>query len=231
MEVPQSVLGEIAIRSGRHLASIDVGTLIRRLVLFERVIVKSFRLCDLPLLVRTFGKTGFEHLLNSGILKFCCEFTCIIIDINVGGRRSVPAEHFTLGTADAADRDGILHRELRGLQSISGLKQKERSAMEQAVWNSLIRPPKTFGADLLWQIEADLRVNSPSLKAGILDQLKKELPRFHWSGVQSGGLCEDGYRAPPESSRPVVRRVSRVLHQITRDMARSFCQQNETHAF
>ncbi len=184
MDVRQSVLGEIATRSGPHLASVDVGVLIRRLVLFDRVVVKSFRLRELPLLVRTFGKTGFEQLLNSGVLKFCCEFTCVVTDFHRNGVRSVPAEHFTFGTADAADREGVLRGELRGLQSVSGLKNNERSAIEEAVWNSLVRPQKTFGADLLQQIDADLRANSPLLKAGILDQLQKELPSFDWSHAQ-----------------------------------------------
>lgn len=65
MDVRQAVLGEIAIRSGREVAFIDVGVLVRRLILFDKVIVRSYRLRELPLLVRTFGKTGIQELLNS----------------------------------------------------------------------------------------------------------------------------------------------------------------------
>jgi hypothetical protein len=174
LDVRQAVLGEIAIRSGWEVASIDVGALIRRLILFDRVIVRSFRLREIPLLVRTFGKTGIQELLHSGVLKFCCEFTCVICDIHQNGIRSVPAEHFTFGIVDAKDRDGVLRKELRGLQSVAGLKNSERDAIEQAVWTSLVRPPGTFGADLLQQIDTDLRTNSPSLKTGILDELRRE---------------------------------------------------------
>ena len=174
MDVRQAVLGEIAIRSGRDVASIDVGVLVRRLILFNTVIVRSFRLRELPLLVRTFGKTGIQELLQSGVLKFCCEFTSVITDIHRNGVRFAPAEHFTFGIAAAADRDGDLRKELRGLQGVAGLKNNERNAIEEAVWNSLVRPPDTFGADLLQQIDTDLRTNSPSLKAAILDQLRQE---------------------------------------------------------
>ncbi len=178
MDIRQTVLGEIGIRSGHELEFIDIGVLIRRLVLFDRVIVKSFRLRELPLLVRTFGKTGIQDLLASGVLQFSCEFTTIITDIHLNGVRSEPAEHFTFGITSAADRDGVLRKELLRLQSVTGLKNDERRAIEQAVWNSLVRPPDTFGADLLSQVDADLRTNSPALTAGILGQLREECRRL-----------------------------------------------------
>ncbi|MGD0295297.1 MAG: hypothetical protein ABSB30_15735 [Terracidiphilus sp.] len=174
MDIRQTVLGEIAIRSGQELASIDLGVLIRRLILFDRVIVKSFRLRELPLLVRAFGKTGIQELLASGVLQLSCEFTSIITDIHLNGVRSEPAEHFTFGIVSAVNRDGDLRKELLRLQSVTGLKNIERNAIEQATWNSLVRPPDTFGTDLLRQVDVDLRTNSPSLKAGILDQLSRE---------------------------------------------------------
>lgn len=172
MDIRQTVLGEIAIRSGQELASIDLGVLIRRLILFDRVVVKSFRLRELPLLVRAFGKAGIQELLASGVLRLNCEFTSIITDIHLNGVRSEPPAHFTFGIATAADRDGDLRKELLRLQSVTGLKNNERNAIEQAVWNSLVRPPETFGTDLLRQVDVDLRTNSPALRAGILDQLR-----------------------------------------------------------
>lgn len=171
MDIRQSVLGEIAIRSDQELESVDLGVLIRRLVLFDRVVVKSFRLRELPMLARTFGKVGIQELLGSGILNLCCEFTGVVIEIHRNGIRSEPPDHFTFGIATAADRDGDLRKELVRLQSVPGLKNNERGAIEEAVWNSLIRPPEKFGADLLRQIDADLRTNTPVLKAAILNQL------------------------------------------------------------
>lgn len=178
MDIRQTVLGEIAIRSGQEMTSIDLGVLIRRLILFDKVIVRSFRLRELPSLVQTFGKTGIRELLHSGALKFCCEFTSLVTDVHRNGVRSVPAEHFTFGIVNAANRDGDLRKELRALQSIAGLKNDERNAIEQAAWSSMVRPPETFGADLLQQVDADIRANSPSLKIGILNQLRQEFKHF-----------------------------------------------------
>jgi hypothetical protein len=172
MNVRQSVLGEVAVRSGQHLSSVDVGALIRRLILFDRVIVKSFRLREVPVLVRVFGKAGFSQLLESGLLQFSCEFTSLIIDISRGGVRHVPLNHFSFGTADAADRDGTLKAELRCLQSISGLKNPERASLEEVIWKSVVRPPTTYAKDLLQQIDHDLRTNTPALKAAVIEQLR-----------------------------------------------------------
>jgi len=177
MDVRHAIFGEISIRTGQHLASIDLGVLIRRLILFDSVVVKSFRLRELPLLVKTFGKTGIQDLLNSEALKLSCEFTSVITDVHRNGVRSVPPEHFTFGIVNAANREDTLRKELRGLQTIPGLKNRERRDIEEAAWNSLVRPPSSFGTDLLQQIDFDFRTNSPSLRAGILAQLEKKLGR------------------------------------------------------
>ncbi|MGO8719556.1 MAG: hypothetical protein ACLQMO_10095 [Acidobacteriaceae bacterium] len=215
MEVRQSVLGEIAIRSGQHLTSVDLGALIRQLVLFDRVIVKSFRLRELRLLVRTFGKKGIQELLSSGALKFCCEFTGLVADFKLNGVRTLPADHFTFGIADAAHRDDDLRKELRALQSVPDLKNNERDAIEEALWNSLIRPPNTFGTDILGQLDSDLRTNSPSLQAAILNQM-------HEQNIGSG----DAGDHPLVSVEETQERVFHIKTNILQDFGLS---PEETH--
>jgi hypothetical protein len=68
MNVRQSVLGEVAVRSGLRLSAVDIGSLVRRLILFDKVIVKSFRLREMPVLVRAFGKDGFGERVRIGLL-------------------------------------------------------------------------------------------------------------------------------------------------------------------
>src|SRR5579859_1768245 len=172
MNVRQSVLGQIAVLSVRHLETVDVGSLVRRLLLFDRVIVKSFRLREIPTLVRTFQKTGFTELINSGLLQFTCEFTCIITDINRGGIRQVPINHFTFGTADSANREHELKKELVALQAISGLKNSDRAALEETVWRSIVRPPGTYAKDLLAQLDHDIRTNAPVLRQALIERIR-----------------------------------------------------------
>lgn len=177
MDFRQSVLGEIANRSSRHVTSIDVGLLIRRLILFDRVIVRSYRLRELPLLIKVFGKSGIQELLNSGALKLCCEFATVITDIHRNGKRSTAPEHFTFGMVDLANREAELSKQLALLQRVPGLKNSERAQIEKLVWDSMVRPPVTFGADLLKQVDTDLRSNSTLLRAAIFEQLRK-LPNW-----------------------------------------------------
>ncbi len=227
MDIRQAVLGEIAIRSDQELASVDLGALIRRLVIFDQVVVKSYRLRELPMLVRTFGKTGIQDLLGSGILKLCCEFTTIITDIHRNGVRSEPLEHFTFGVVTAADRDGDLRKELVRLQGVPGLKNDQRSAIEQAVWGSLIRPPETFGADLLRQIDTDLRTNTPVLRSAILNQLGGMVNQADWASRQleidveeprervfhiKSGIAKEFGKSPEETHHLLQRSVTAVVN-------------------
>lgn len=172
MEIRQSVFGEIAIHSGAQVSGVDFGNLLRRLLLFDTVTVKSVRLREIPFVVRTFGKTGFLQLLESGVLKISCEFTSIITGFARNGVRSLPLSHFKFGVVDAAERETTLKAELRSLQGIPGLGNAAREAMEATILTGLIRPPSDYGAQIRKQIESDLRTNSPALKAAITEQAK-----------------------------------------------------------
>jgi hypothetical protein len=184
MNVRQSILGEIATRSGQAIASVDVGALVRRLTLFDKVIVKSFRLREIPFLVRAFGKNGFATLLKSGLLRFNCNFNAVIVDLSRDGVRHLPLNHFSFAMAHATDPDGALRSELRCLQSITGLKNQERASLEEAIWSSLVWEPPTYRQNLLDQIDSDLRTNTPALKAALLDRLRIEFSSSNFDLAQ-----------------------------------------------
>jgi hypothetical protein len=175
MSFRRSVLGEIGTRDAQRLVGVDIGALVRRLLLFDRTIVKSFRLHEVPLLVRTFGKVGFSHLLDSGLLGFSCGFTTLGVDFSRGGIRPIPLDHFMFGIVSAANPDADLKAELRSLQSIPGLKNPERASLAETVWRSLVKQPATYGQELLDQVESDLRRNTPALKLALVERLKAEL--------------------------------------------------------
>jgi hypothetical protein len=206
MNIRQSVLGEVAVRSGPRLSGVDLGSLVRRLILFDKVIIKSFRLREMPVLVRAFGKDGFAELIKLGLLRFSCEFTTLILDVSRDGVRHVPLEHFSFGRAEAADREKDLRKELVALQGISGLKNRERASLEDTIWGSLIRPPKTFGDDLLAQLDSDIRANTPALRRAVLDRLKAKL------GV---------HELPADVHIEVEETAHRVFH-IKNDLAASY---------
>lgn len=174
MNIRESVLGEIAARSGQTVSSVDVGVLVRRLILFDKVIIRSFRLREIPILVGAFGDSGFATLLKSGLLRFSCNFNAVIVDVSRNGVRHVPLNHFSFGMAHAANPEADLRSELRCLQSITGLKNRERASLEEAIWNSLAWEPPAYRQNLLDQIDTDLRTNTPALRLALLGRLRTE---------------------------------------------------------
>ena len=163
MEIQQSVFGEIAQHEGARVDSVDIGALVRRLILFDRVIIKSVRLRELPALVKAFGKTGLQDLLASGLLKLSYEPIGIVTDVHLNGVRPLPFEYFSFGISEAAERDELLQKEMGALRQVSGLKNQDRDAIEEAVWNSIVRPAASFGQDLLQQFDSDIRLRALSL--------------------------------------------------------------------
>ena len=178
MDVRQSVIGEIAMQRHLTVERVDTGVLVRRLLLFDRVIVKSRGLYEIPFLVRAFGSNGFLELIESGILKLSCEFTALIRDIHRNGVRHVPLNHFSFGIMDVPNRDEIIRRGLVGLQGISGLKNPDRQLIEATSTASLLRPAPGHFERIMGQLEADLRTNSPSLRGAVLQRLSQGHPAF-----------------------------------------------------
>jgi hypothetical protein len=207
MNIRQAVFGQIAINPREEIFDVDVGALLRRLLLFETVIVESLGLRETAALVRTFGKAGFLHLFNSGILKISAEFTFLITDIAQNGVRTLPLSHFSFGVATLSDRKVGLRRGLTLLQGVPGLKNQERIAMEEILISGLTRPGADYGAQLQAQVESDIRNNTPALAAAIREQLHKrfgaELPAF---ALQVEEVSERAFHVI--SDLPTVFRIS-----------------------
>jgi hypothetical protein len=68
MDIRRSVLGDIATCSGQTVSSVDVGVLVRRLILFDKVMVRSFRLVagaiDSFLVDRVLPRSGIVAFLT-----------------------------------------------------------------------------------------------------------------------------------------------------------------------
>jgi hypothetical protein len=177
MEVRQSVFGEIVTRVDNHISGVDIDALVRRLLLFDRVIIKSVGLQELPFLVRAFGKQGLLDLQKSGLLQISCESVMTILDVARNGVRELPLCQFSFGMAEIAEREKKLRRDLTPLQGVPGLKNPDRIELEDYVISQLVRPPDNYKSELQLQIEADLRNNTPALKTGLEMQITSQLGR------------------------------------------------------
>jgi hypothetical protein len=174
MSVRRRVIGEVAVRDGVYVSEVDVAALVRRLILFDEVIIKSVGLRELSFLVRAFGKSGLITALQSGILHFSCEFTCLIEGIAINGVPNLPPDQYSFGIAEGQDREALLKPGFVSLQSVSGLKNAERGAIEEAVRGAIVRQTPSFGSDMQLQVEHDLRTNTPALQASILHILSEQ---------------------------------------------------------
>jgi hypothetical protein len=178
MNIRQSVFGEIANRTGGVVSGVDVEALLRRFILFDSVVIKSDTLREVPFLIRAFGKSGFQQLLETGVLRISCEQIGVITGMKRDGVPTVPPSHFTFGMFEIANRDERLRGSLRSLQGIPGLKNRERELMEEAIMSRLERPPSDYKIQLQAQIESDVRSNTPALRVAIQKRLQQEFGEF-----------------------------------------------------
>ncbi|MGC1413713.1 MAG: hypothetical protein WA817_00405 [Candidatus Acidiferrum sp.] len=172
MSIRQHVLGEVAIRSGLNVSGADIEGLLRRLLLFESVTIKSVRLRELPYLVRAFGKDGFLQLVASDVLKISCEISGIISPLAKNGVRALPFCHFSFGKYEIENREAFLRSELRALQGVPGLKNVDRETVEGIVLAKLVRPPSEYMQKVLDQLETDLRTGTPALRIATNERIK-----------------------------------------------------------
>jgi hypothetical protein len=177
MNVRQSILGEIATPSGRTISAIDVGGLVRRLLLFDRVVIKSFVLKELPVLIQAFGRTGFAALMEVGLLQFTFPTTAVIVEVALNGVRRLPLDHFSFGTGQVIEIDKKARSGLQFLQGIPGLKSQERAGLEERIWKSILWQPSAYSTDLLSQADQDVRSNTPALRAALAQRIPIELGR------------------------------------------------------
>jgi hypothetical protein len=164
-----------------RITRVDIGSLVRRLILFEKVLLRSIRFRELPALVRTFGESGLRSLIDADLLQFFCDELSPITDLAMNGVRTLPPFHFNVGIARLADPPDKLRREFHALQTISGLKNSQRAAIEEIVWNSQVRYSNDFGDVLLKHIDNELLSSSPALKVGMLEQLRRLHPKVDLS--------------------------------------------------
>ena len=175
VNIRESVLAEVALRSGGKVSGLDLGSLLRRLLLFNTVIIQSVGLQEIAFLVRTFGKTGLSELVDSGVLRVVCEWQGLITDVHQNGIRQLPPFHFSFGRYDIGERDKKLREGLISLQGVPGLRNAERAALEEKILAKLVRPQPDYGEQLLAQADFDIRNNTPALKAAIAQELTAQL--------------------------------------------------------
>jgi hypothetical protein len=102
---------------------VDLGALVRRIILFDHYIFQSIRLEEFPILVRAFGYAGVKALLDSGILSVQSDILTLaqIGQSNIGLRDRkglLPLGSYSFVVLTVADREQYIHEafgEVEGL--------------------------------------------------------------------------------------------------------------------
>src|SRR5215472_8736497 len=74
MSFGRSVIGTCTQFTGKEMSGIDTGMILRRVLLFDRFIIQSFRLQEIAHFVQAFGIDGTCALLDSGAVQLMVSF-------------------------------------------------------------------------------------------------------------------------------------------------------------
>lgn len=194
-------LGRIATPvPGQDRVDVDVGALVRRLILFERCTVESIRLTEIPALVAVFGVDGFLELIDSGAVRLVCDvMTAGQIGQTAGLRATVnrgaplPLGSYRLTTIGIGDRPAYLHGALQEVHK-ADIPFKAAKRLKAALVPRLLEYPSSAGQAGVVDAGLELRQQHPVIWRAIRAAVRKE------TGLDPGsdpefrvdGLGEDG---------------------------------------
>lgn len=158
MDPRESVFGECVTTAN----TFDLGRLAERLLLFERVVLRSQRLSELPTIVEAFGVEAVIHLLNEGVIRFdCCAYGV--------GDKNRELYAYELTSFQGIDHRAQALRFLKPvLKQIHDARKVQRTKLENAVDRSLAVVPDNFGREALAQTRRDILGDLPSIRAGVV---------------------------------------------------------------
>ncbi len=157
---------------------VDFAALLQRLILFDRYVIASGQLREVPVLAERFGPDALSELLNSGAVAFKWAPNTMA---QTGNLRNLPRLSYeidivTLGKAQEALRNGLAPLErLDGVSKHKGLKL--RGAVERA----LVANPQGLGTKTIVQLRSDT-VNRVELVKRVVSG---ELERLTGQGMQA----------------------------------------------
>lgn len=163
MELRERHIGPIATRSGHDgsKVTVDVGALVRRLLLFEHCTLESDYLVEIPRLVTAFGFKGLMELLESDALSIICDYISVGNIGQTGGLRitqarggPLPLSSYRIVPVSIPDqlptgepgRDGFVDQALDVIRNM-GLPSGNQRRLMQAVASMLDAYPRSVVND------------------------------------------------------------------------------------
>jgi hypothetical protein len=161
IEVREHLVGPCARLVDDERVLVDVGSLVRRLVLFERYTLRTIRMLEMGELVRAFGDGGLRALLADGCLRIHCD----LLTMGSTGDRLSPG-HFQFSSLVAHDQRDYVSSCLQEVHRIPGLSDKQAKRLKRAIVGALT-DAAGGGIEANRQLDRELDSNSPVLRDGI----------------------------------------------------------------
>jgi hypothetical protein len=172
MSITNRLLAPIAVRTPQNkIVSVDLGALVRRLLLFETYILHSGWLEDLRLLAQVFDERGLALLLREGALKLHCGVFAIgqtgqiRADLNFAdNNRRLPLGSYSFSAIRVEGRDEKIERTL----SLFGVDLQEEAR------RNLVPIPDDFSSNTFEGFHEDLRSSPAVVRAAVEVGLRKQ---------------------------------------------------------
>ena len=160
---------------------VDVGGILRRLLLFDTYILKSIRLREFPTIVERLGFDATIELLRSGALRIHLDALTVAqtgqLTVSEWRVRKgiLPKGSYCFHDITIADRRTHISQCFRESIDPIRLAIKDRQKLKHAILESLESPPADIGKDTIDQLNNDLRAMNPALIMSVANQLKVQL--------------------------------------------------------
>src|SRR5260370_20330727 len=111
------------------VVDLDVGALLRRILLFDRYIVESWRLAEFAPLIRMLGADGVSSLLRSGAVGIHCD----VMEVGEMREPGSPSTRYSVFPFYFQDRKSLIKEGIERIDQITEIPKKKRIKIKEAV--------------------------------------------------------------------------------------------------
>lgn len=171
MSMAHTLLAPVAIQAKDNtVVSVDLGSFVRRILLFDTYVLQSVWLNDVKLLRQSFGDSGLIQLFQSGALKLYCESFTIgetgraRADLRLAGNnKRLPLGSYSFSVLRVQGQQQKIERELAGFGP---------SLQSEAASSLLYIDQQGFTKQVFDGFYADLRGTSEIVKRAVEIELR-----------------------------------------------------------
>jgi hypothetical protein len=182
MELRDRLLAPIGVRDGDGtVVGADLGALVRRLLLFEQVVIDSYAMRELPPLITAIGPDAFVKLLDSGAVRIRADGWTFAETGNGGlvpgwGNTPLPPLHYSLSPVVPHDRKAHISLCMGEIREMT-LGKRTSQKVREAIIASLLHFPDDAGRKSLDAMPRDLTRNLNLVYGATAAALSKQTGR------------------------------------------------------